>query len=59
MNTGTNKLAGIVNSFSSGGVEFILPEEIPGFKKIFCFNNIHYISFEYKSEKIISMLIKL
>ena len=62
VNEGIKKLSGVNKSFSSGGVEFILPKEIPEFKKIFCFNNIHYISFEYESEnnfdvnQIISLL---
>ena len=51
VNSGVKKLAGVFKSFSSGGVEFILPKEIPGFKKNFCFNNSHYIAFEYESEK--------
>ena len=51
VNTGVRKLAGVLKSFTSGGVEFILPKEIPGFKKKFCFTNMHYIAFEFENIK--------
>ena len=51
LNSGVRKLAGVAKSFTSGGVEFILPKKIPEFEKKFCFTNIHYIAFEFESIK--------
>ena len=47
---GLNFLSGIAGQFRSGGVEFILPEEIYEFNNCFSYDKCHFISFEYDSE---------
>jgi hypothetical protein len=42
--------AGIKGLFQSGGVEFIFPKTINGFKSNFIFNKYNYIAFEYNDD---------
>ena len=43
--------SGIFGQFRSGGVEFVYPKEIRGFKKNFGFDKYYLIAFEYEDEK--------
>ena len=51
LNKGIEFFSGIFGQFRSGGVEFVYPKEIRGFKKNFGFDKYHLIAFEYEDEK--------
>ena len=51
VNKGIEFFSGIAGQFRSGGVEFVYPKEIIGFKNKFGFDKYHLIAFEYEDEK--------